>query len=422
MRFLQIGDVHLGPNDRNVDRLAALDQIIAEGLELSLDAWLIPGDLNDGRMTIADRNAWKERFKVMAAVAPVVVAYGNHDLAGDLDIFADLGTPWPIYVVAVPQTLYIRTAQNNGKAAIFVLPYPQRAGLVAAGTPSEQVPEMARQALDVIFMSAAAELAQARTQGWTTLMIGHVNVGGSIMSAGQPNIGREIELDPTLLDRLGPIPVLLNHIHKAQSFSHCHAYYAGSVCRLDWGEIETKRYLLLHYDNGVERPDVWRAESMPIDVPPMYHVDGVLTRDGFDWRFAGDSLMLLSPPDSGPAPVIDCAGADVRVRYRFVAAEKAALNFDLVKAPFVGARRLVLDPIAEPTRALRAPEIAAAQTLEQKVTAFVRGAGVTWTPALETKFAALQHPDGAAFLTDLESTIAAMTGAIDAETPQEVCQ
>jgi hypothetical protein len=396
MRFLHIGDIHLGPNDRNADRLAALDQIIAEGLDLNLDAWLIPGDLNHARMTIADRNALVSRFKVMAAVAPVVITPGNHDLPGDLDIFAELGTAWPVYVVTTPQVLFLRTAQHNGKAAIFVLPYPSRAGIVAAGTPSEQVGEAAKQALDVIFMSAGAELEKARSEGWTTLMIGHVNVGGSISSSGQPNIGKEIELDPTLLQRLGNVPVLLNHIHKAQEIGG--ARYAGSICRLDWGEIEPKQYLLLEATSGVF---AWRVDARPINVPPMYHVEGKLTRDGFEWGLVYDG-------EEFKGVVSDFTGADVRVRFRYVAAEKAALDFSLVTAPFAGARRVETDPIAEHTRALRAPEIAQAQTLEQKTEAFVRNSGTAWTPGLQTKLAALQVPDGAAFLNAIE--------------PEAVCQ
>jgi hypothetical protein len=73
-----------------------------------------------------------------------------------------------------------------------------------------------------------------------TLMIGHVNVAGAQLSNGQPSIGHEIELNPKHLDRLGDIPKLLNHIHKPQTIAGAH--YAGSVCRLDYGEIEEKRY------------------------------------------------------------------------------------------------------------------------------------------------------------------------------------
>jgi hypothetical protein len=406
MRFLHIGDIHLGPNERNAARLSVLDQIIDAGTVLAVDGWLIPGDLNHGRMTISDRNALAQRLATMAAIAPVVICYGNHDLPGDLDIFGDLATTWPIYVVSQPIVLHCLTPR--GYVAIFVLPYPSRAGLVAAGTPSDQIAEAARQALDFIFIDAGAQLRQWRAEGVPTLMIGHVNVGGSITSSGQPNIGREIELDPTLLERLGDVPILLNHIHRAQSFSTSTAYYAGSICRLDWGEIEEKRYLVLHIEGNA-----WRVESKPIDVAPMYHVEGTLTRDGFDWTCDDGGYAEQAGPGF-------FAGAEVRVRFRYAAADKAALNFDLVTAPFVGATRIETDPIAEHTRAVRAPEVQQAQSLTEKVEAFVRSAGLAWAPSVEAKLAALQAPDGAAFLTEVENSVTD-TVPVDAEV-QEVCQ
>jgi hypothetical protein len=140
----------------------------------------------------------------------------------------------------------------------------------------------------------------------------------------------------------------------------------------------------------------------PVNVAPLYHIEGTLTRDGFDWHC--DDI------DDDDRVKIPFAGAEVRVRFRFAAAEKAALDFDLVTAPFVGAKRIVTDPIAEHTRALRAPEVAQAQSIEQKVEAFIRAAGVAWTDGLQRKLAVLQAPDGAAF------------HPVVAEQPQEVCQ
>jgi DNA repair exonuclease SbcCD nuclease subunit len=62
---------------------------------------------------------------------------------------------------------------------------------------------------------------------------------------GQPNIGHEIELDASLIARLGDVYVGLNHIHKAQSISAARTI-PGSICRLDWGETEAKGYHRRH--------------------------------------------------------------------------------------------------------------------------------------------------------------------------------
>jgi DNA repair exonuclease SbcCD nuclease subunit len=425
LRFLHLGDLHLGPNARNKDRIRALDQIIDEGCQQPLAAWLGPGDLNNSLMTVFDKNILTTRTIRMANHAPVIWIYGNHDVPGDIDFLEKLAAAYPIYVVARPTVLRVPLAVEDGvhmgmgEAAIFCFPYPSRLGLIAAGTPSELIVSAAREALDAIFTHAAAQLAAAAAEGAIPLMIGHVNVGGSILSAGQPNIGREIELDPTLLDRLGPIYKGLNHIHKAQEIAGAH--YAGSVCRLDWGEIEEKRYLTIDYDRislaHKGGPDaIWHhtVESHTIDVAPMYHVEGTLTREGFDWTCDDGGYAEQAGPGF-------FAGAEVRARVRFAAAERELLDFALVKAPFVGAIRIDLDPIPTHTRAIRAPEVAAAVTLEDKVAAFIVSTGETWTPSLADKLARLQEPDGPAYFTHLAEELAAIAAVHDVdETPVEV--
>ena len=56
--------------------------------------------------------------------------------------------------------------------ACFILSYPFKAGLVGAGVPHDQLGQVARSALDAIFLSAAHELLKAGLQGAIT-------VGGS---------------------------------------------------------------------------------------------------------------------------------------------------------------------------------------------------------------------------------------------------
>jgi DNA repair exonuclease SbcCD nuclease subunit len=405
-RFAHIGDAHLGPHDtRNTDRLAALDQILdevlAEHAVRPLSAWLWPGDVNHRRMSIDDRNALIARAQQMASIAPVIIAYGNHDVPGDLDFLAALRTTWPVRVLARPEVIRVHLA-TGGEAVMFVLPYPHRFGLVGAGVPHDLIPGHARAALDLLFAQAASELAVGRRDGCVPLMIGHVNVGGSILANGQPNIGQEIELDPTLLQRLGPIYVGLNHIHKAQTIGGAH--YAGSVCRLDWGETDEKRYVVVDAVEVGEDAWQYRVTSRAIAVAPMFHVEGFLSPQAF------------ALAEGSPADVVDrferrdWTACEVRVRYRFDAAQKSAIDDGIIRELFATAARLTLDPIAERTRAIRAAEIVAAQSLEEKVQAFVRAAGVDWRPSLETKLTQLQSPDGVAFLTEIESSLSGAAG------------
>lgn len=392
--FVHIGDVHARPGPRSADIWAALDQIITEGGALDdLAAWLIPGDLFDALSTTEDRNAWDVRLLRMAAVAPVVILYGNHDRKGDLDGFARLKGRWPILVVDEPKCVRVLLATNT-YATIFCLPYPHKAGLVAAGVTPGAVVDTAADLLEPIFMLAANQLATQREQGDLTLMIGHVNVAGAQLSNGQPSIGHEIELAQKHLDRLGDIPKLLNHIHKPQRIAG--AFYAGSVCRLDYGEIEEKRYLVVTAFNNPGSPIgvSYHVESKPIAVAPMFHIEGTLTRDGF---------LLASTPESEHYP-LDWSGADVRVRYHYQASERGVISEAGIREQFKDALRLKVEGVAIPDRELRAPEVAAAITLAGKFAAYMKVDVLP--PSLAEKLALLEGGDATAAIARVVDMLA----------------
>jgi hypothetical protein len=433
--FIHIGDAHVcHAHPRNADRLAALDCIIDAGRQApTLAAWLWPGDLFHQRSTPDDRNAVAQRLQAMAAHAPVVLTVGNHEVAEELVIFARLSAPWPIYVLTEPGVAHFRTA-TRAAAACFALPYPHKAGLVGAGVEHAGLGQEARALLDPIFIAAADELQQAAKTGAIPLMVGHVNVGGSIASVGQPQIGRELELDPGLLARIGAgegTAVALNHIHRHQLIHG--AVYAGSIARLDFGEREPKGYVEWEYDATAG----WTWRFVEVPTPEMLHVDGVLTREGF--RFEHDDWMCLSCRGMGDGErnevegtfetlsCQDCrgtgrrswAGADIRCRYTFVKAETDALDVAKVLAEFAGARSLKLDPVPVLEHQVRAPEIAAAATLDEKVERYAERHGIEVTEGFRAKLAALQSQDATALLSQV-STEVARAGAVERETEQAV--
>jgi DNA repair exonuclease SbcCD nuclease subunit len=355
-RFIHIGDFHAAPGPRNADRYAALDTIIRTGEQLAsegtLGAWLWPGDLFDALSTAEDRNALDASLRRMNAVAPVVICYGNHDRKGDLDGFGNLKGTWPVLVVSEARTVRIICA-TGAAASIFVLPYPNKASLVSAGLNAGEVITTAADLLEPIFMQAADVLERARQNGDLTLMIGHINVRGAITSTGQPNIGREIELDPRHLERLGNVPKLLNHIHKPQTIHGAH--YAGSVCRMDYGESEEKRFLVVEFQE--DRDLLHAIIEKPLGGVPMFLIEGDLTRAGFVVH--GDAIDLGTR----------IAGADVRVRYHYKASERSALDPSIIERWFAGALRLKIEGVAENDREIRRPEVTQAGTLDKKLAA-----------------------------------------------------
>lgn len=405
--FVHIGDTHIGPGDRLQDKLDALDQIIvwceATAERGALAAILWPGDLYHAKSTIDDRNALALRLQHLAMLAPVVVVYGNHDAPGDLDILGELAATYPIYISSRPEVLRVPTA-TGAVARVACLPYPHRAGLVGAGVAHDDLGQTARQLLEPQFALFADELRQADANGEIALFVGHVNVGGSLSSTGQPQIGREIELDPGILGRLdGAVYKGLNHIHKHQVVAG-DTVYAGSICRQDFGENEAKGFVAVTVTGTTSE---W--EFIPLKVPAQHLIEGRLTRDGFDITSVdGDS----DDPAGWYFPG-KWAGADVKVRYHYHRSERSAIDLAHIYATVAGCRSLKLDPIAALEREVRAPEVAQAVTVEGKAEAYCQRRQIEWTPAIAAKLTALQQQTPESVL----AAVQAMAASAGQQTP-----
>jgi len=396
-QFVHVGDVHLKHgSSRNPAKLAALEQILAEGLALPhLAGWLIPGDLFDTRSTVDDRNVWASVLTRMAAAAPVAITPGNHDAPGDLDIFAKLRAAWSVYVQTVPGMLFMDTPQGL-TAAIGVLPYPTRAGLVSAGVAKGDVVATAEELLAGLLVHIGIELTAAAARVEIPLFMAHVNIAGSRASrAGQPQIGHEIELSGRVLEQVPAVYRALNHIHLAQEIGG--GVYAGSIAPANWGETEIKAYNVVTCTLDRER---WSAawEARRIHTAPLYHVDGVLTREAFTWTVTdGPGGDLQTAPSTW-------RGSELRVRYKFAQSEKSALSAARVLAEFAEADRLEVEPVAVPDRSVRAPEVAAAHTLAEKLAAYQQMP--TLPTSLAEKLTSLEHDDATTLLARVQSRLA----------------
>lgn len=391
---LQIGDTHLAPGPRQADRLSALDQIEARARELasdgSLEGVVWPGDLYHGESTIADRNLLVSRVQALANLAPVVICYGNHDHPGDLDLLEQLDARWAVTVVSQPRLVRLLTT------AMFVLPYPHKAGLVAAGIAKADQGDVGADILLAVMHDAAAQLAAAQAEGFATMFVAHVNVAGAESSTGQPQIGREIDLPPAWLELLpAETAVLGNHIHKHQVAGRL--VYAGSIARMDFGECEAKVYLEWTRAGGG-----WTWVAREVAIPRQILLEGRLSREGFLLESV-DGRPVLEDDDPG-----DLAGADVRVRFRFLKAEAGVMAVAHIHAFVAGCRSLTLDPVAILEHTVRAPAVAAAESVEEKVVAYCGIVQVEVTDGLRAKVAALQGPQLPRVLVDVAAALEAV--------------
>lgn len=393
IRLVAIGDTHLAQDARNESRLRALDQIVAESATLDADLFLWPGDLFHAKSTSADRIDLAERLQLLADMAPVLICRGNHDGDGELEIFGRLRSTFPIYVVTHPECLRLQCA-GGAWATVAILPYPFKAGLVGAGVAHADQVDTAADVMDPIFMKFADDLARARAEGDLTFFMGHVNIAGSRLSSGQPNIGREIEIGRPHLDRLGSVLKIVNHIHLPQETGG--AIYPGSIAPMNWGETHQCRYLLVELADSF----TCTVHSRPLHSAPMFLVEGDLDASGFALAEDADEETQRR------FMAADWSGCDVRCRYRYRASERAALDADHVHALFASALRLKVESVVIPDREVRAAGVATAKTLHDKLAA-MRPDGLL-PASVATKVTTLEQRDRDSVLADVRAWLAAI--------------
>jgi DNA repair exonuclease SbcCD nuclease subunit len=238
LRFCHAGDFHLDEDRYFADTAQCLEWFVADAIRANVDFFVVNGDLTTYKATIQERNLWVDMLVEMANHAPVILVAGNHgaELEGDLYVFGRAKGKHPIYLCTEPGFIEL------GEAAIAVFPYPRKAEM--AGNEHKLGETFARQ-LDEF------NRRFEQRPGSYKLFFGHFGVAGARVSSGQPLVGRcaEYPLDP--LRNLKAQYVGLSHVHLRQQLAP-RIWYAGSLSRCDYSEVEDKGYHLV----TLNRPDL----------------------------------------------------------------------------------------------------------------------------------------------------------------------
>ncbi len=242
LRIAHAGDFHLDEDRYFADTAQCLEWFVGDAIRASVDLFVINGDLTTYKATIKERNLWVDRLVEMANYAPVILVAGNHgaELEGDLYVFGRAKGEHPIYLCTEPEFIEL------GEAAVAVFPYPRKA--VMAGNEYSLGEAFARQ------LDEFNRRFEQRPECYK-LFFGHFGVAGARVSSGQPLVGRcaEYPLDP--LRSLQAQYVGLSHIHLRQQLSP-RIWYAGSLSRCDYSEVEDKGYNLVTLNAPELCPDL----------------------------------------------------------------------------------------------------------------------------------------------------------------------
>lgn len=344
-----------------VHRFIAQD-IEEQGVDLVLHA----GDVYERRSTPEERREVADWVQRVAAVAPMVIVRGNHDAARDLVLLELLKTQNPVIVEEACGVFCV------GGCVVGAMAWPNKASVLsmAERAMGHQEGELvAGEALRNVLRGLGDGMKDAADfEGMDDaprILLAHAMVRGSKVSTGQPLVGCDLELGVDDLALTRADFVALGHIHMPQEWHETqdqHAvYYPGSPRRTAFGEVEQKGYLIVEFNDAGELDMVQRV---PTPCAPMLLLEAEWTGG----RFVGDTDRDH-----------EADGAEVRFRYEVApdqreAAKASALEYRDALLGDGAVLVKVEERVVSSTRA-RAPEVARAKTLKEKLRAYWEARG-----------------------------------------------
>lgn len=350
MKIAIVADSHFSERSRFEECIRIHEWIADRCIREQVDILLHAGDVFNAKSTPRERKAVADWLQKVASHCPVVIVRGNHDVIGDLKLFERLDTEHRIRVVedyAVPSFQFERSDET---LSVMCVAWPRKANLLDATGSSD---------VHVAFQQALSGLSDMMGDSDVKVLLSHAMVSGSVTSTGQPLVGCDMEVSlADLAVAKGVDLFALGHIHKHQAWivGDAHVIYPGSPRRTAFGEVEPKGFLLYDTTEDVDSGVVF------VETPatPMALLEA-------RWDVEAQNLL-------GEHRLTDVDGAEVRLRYtvpadqREAAALRAHDTAQLLKAK--GAVAVKLEEVVEATTRARAPEVALAKTVPDKLRAY----------------------------------------------------
>ena len=368
-RAAVIADSHF--NDTTGGRLDECVRIhnwIADDIRgRDVDLVVHAGDLYERPSTPVERSEAAEWIQRITETAPFVIVRGNHDPVGDLQLLDRLKTEREV-IVEERAGVHVL-----GGCVVGCMAWPSKASVLAMSDHvmgHEEGEQLAGQALRNVLLGLGQQMDQeAELHGAEKaprILLSHAMVRGSKVSTGQPLVGCDMEIGTEDLRLARANFYALGHIHMPQSFGDDMAY-PGSPRRTAYGEIEEKGYIVAEfYPDGT----LATVDRVPTPCSPMLLWEGEYVPE-IGLSIKGDNEV---PP----------AGAEIRIRFRVDSdqQEPARAAAAEMKAKLLegGAADVKVEPEVRSTVRAKAPEVARATTLPEKLQAYWASRGETPEP------------------------------------------
>lgn len=275
IRLLHFADVHIGienygrtdpavgVSSRVRDFLRRLDEMIKYARENEVDLAIFAGDAFKSRNpTPTYQREFAHRVQDLAALCPVVLLVGNHDLpaqerrASSIEIYETLRVP----NVTLGREYDLHTIETQrGPVLVATAPYPVRNHLLAEVT----IPHNSTIAeIDALLESHLNRLLEdmareAESHAMPRVLTGHFSTAGAAFGSERSvMLGRDVIVPlSTLVDPAWDY-VALGHIHKHQCLTLGRddappVVYSGSLERIDFGEEgDDKGFVWVELEQG----------------------------------------------------------------------------------------------------------------------------------------------------------------------------
>lgn len=383
-RILALGDNQRDPRSRSLEHDRVLAFIADQVEALRPDVIAHGGDWTERPSTHDDREVlfgWCQR---VTEHAPLVTVEGNHEEPGFVAEMRRLATEFSIVAATRPMTTVC------GGVAWALMPWPSRSSIAAhteallGAVPSgEAVTDTANQLLELCLRGLGAQLDE-RDRGMPRVLLIHAEPATYSTDPDQPDhVAQGMRVSIEDMVRLTRVDlVLVSHIHLPQHYDVVRddgvtvpVILIGSPRRTAYarGELVEKGFVVVDF---VGRVPTWRRVATP--ATPMRLIDAAWTDGGF---ISTDLVNLDADA---------FAGAEIRFRYTVSAdqSEAADREAEVLRQRLLtelGAADVKLDPVTDPCTRARAPEVASAPTLREKIEA-------TWTAMGESAPAAERRP------------------------------
>lgn len=386
-RIVTLSDLHVRHGSTLPETMVALTWVLDDIRSREPETWpdliILAGDLFDTAATAEALLALCGFVQDAATICEVVVLYGNHERARELDVLARLSAKHPITVYAKP------SVHRVDGIALPLVPWIDRVlpitALAGYSVEQEKIAEEKR--LLEILDGLRAELDAVAQPGDARVFAGHLMLAeaiGALNNPGQPDPkGKEFLVGLDQLQRLGCQIYALGHVHdgrewtvpgRTPSDAAAPVYYNGSTRSWGWGEILGKRYVEIEVTGDTAIPARLTYHAIP--GRPMIQLDDAwIAGDdpGQPWGWK-NWTGVDGELDDGEAK-----GALIRYSYEVPAsrAEEARAAAEAVEKALyaAGAHHVKPSPQVQPEQRPRRPEMAAAKTLEDKLDVFATSRG-----------------------------------------------